>query len=551
MSQRPGNAKVDLPQVVSDDPWVAAKESQRKVANLRGLFIAPMIAHMDKGVRQTTAIDNVFMHLNAGDMGEEFAATARALGKAGKYPSKASAKRWIKAFALQGKVGLLPHHTGRVRKDYGWEADAIAMYNIPSKPSMADVAFNLRQMGFADATDSRVRAWLKSLPATLGKESPQRVGKHYYQLNHKRHISRDTSVLLVGEVYSGDGHTVDAYIAHPQTGKPWRPELTVWIDIRSLYIVGWYLSDAESSVSTLLSLSHAMQSHNHVPAWLHIDNGAGFKSKMMNDESTGFYSRFAISTMFSIPGNSRGKGHVEHWFRTYRDRFDKFWNEGKDYCGHDMAEETNRRISIEIDQGKRSLRSLHEYRDGVAAYIEQYNNEPQRNLNGQSPAQLWSTLDPVAVEMAADAIVRPRDTRVVRKQMVTLHKRTYFNSELMHYDKQSVTVEYDLHNDKQVWIHDAQGRLICIAELTHKVAYLPQSRLDEGREKRRKGQVHRLQKKLDEVNARANTPVDAGETLDALEQLQGNTLEGEYTEVLDKHDAASMELGELLDFNND
>lgn len=528
-----------LPSVLHDDPWATAKDSQRDMANKRHAFIAPIQSLIEQGASQNNAINNHFARLEAGLLGESYELICNEVGKHGKLPSKPTVKRWLRDFGKMGKVGLLPAHTGRVRQDYGWEADAISLYNIPSKPSMADVAFRLRKMGFKTATNSLVRLFLNSLPADLGVNSPLRVGQHSYRLNRKRYIERDTSVLMVGEVYQGDGHTVDVYIAHPETGKPWRPELTAWIDVRSMYIVGWYLSESESSISTLLSLSHAMVSHDHVPAFLHIDNGSGFRSKMMSDESVGFYERFSVSTMFSIPGNPRGKGQIEHWFRTYRDRFDKFWNDGQDYCGHDMAEEINRRITIDINQGKRKLRSVYEYRDAIAEFIEQYNNEPQKNLNNQAPAELWATLERVPLEINADAVIRPSVTRVVRKQTITLHNRKYFHVNLTHYDGKQVVVEYSLHDDQSVHVHDQQGRLICIAELTHKVAYLPASRLDEARDKRTKGQLQRLQKRIDETKARGQVPIEADNLVDQLEQLESEP-------VLLKHDADDAFLADLL-----
>ena len=128
------------------------------------------------------------------------------------------------------------------------------------------MASKLRQEGHATATDSRVERYLKALPATLGKYSPARVGPHLHKLTRRTYQRRSLDEVLVGEIYAGDGHTVDCYVAHPNTGKPYRPELTVFIDIKSSYVVGWYMSEAESAHSTLFALSHAMRSHNYVPA---------------------------------------------------------------------------------------------------------------------------------------------------------------------------------------------------------------------------------------------------------------------------------------------
>lgn len=545
-----------MPVVMADDPWESASESHKQIAMSRFTFITPMVDLISQGVSQKAAVNNIVNKLEIAlehNQSNALLNTALELGKKGKLPSAPTIKRWLKDFFNEGKTGLLPQTKGRVRQTYGWEADAISLYNTTSKPAMADVAFTLRRLGFDDATDTRVRAYLKALPATLGTNSPMRLGKHYYRLNKMKHVERDKSALLVGEVYQGDGHTVDCYIAHPNTGKPYRPEMTAWIDVRSMYIVGWYLSDAESSISTLLSLSAALVQHDHVPAWLHIDNGSGFRSKMMSDESVGFYKNFDITTMFSIPGNPRGKGQIEGWFRTFRNQHDKFFNGGVDYCGHDQADETNRQITVHIEQGKRQLCSLAQYVDSIKAYVEAYNNEPQKGLNGKSPAQLWSTLEPVPLEIPQAAIIRPREKRIVRKQGISLHNRKYRNDELVHWLDKEVVVEYDLLNDEQVWLYTQDGRLICIAQLTHKVAYMPQSRLDEARIKREKGQQKRLQKKADEAAARSLPPVEADATLDALDihSLNKQALEAEYVQV-SKHDTDDDTLSSLIDdYDND
>lgn len=517
---------------VNVDPWRLATAKQQEVALAREAFIRPVLEHIAKGGSMNVIVRNMLTKMEAMHASPTMQQLAGMLGKNGKTPKRSTIINWVNKHQELGVNGLLDQHTGRVRKERGWEALATQMYNIPSKPSYSAVAAKLREdHGHSDATDSAVRRYLKSLPATLGSNSPARVGKHYYHQNLGKFKCRDVSVLEVGEVYEGDGHTVDAYIAHPHHGGPYRPELTVWIDVRSRYIAGWYLSDAESSISTLLALSHALTSHDHVPAWVHIDNGSGYKSKMMSDKSTGFYARFDIQATFAIPGNSRGKGLVEHWFHTFRDHFDKFWNNGQDYCGHDMAQETNRRMNDMIKQGKRKLLSLDEYREGIERFIHTYNHRTTRTLDGQSPADLWQQLKPVHVELPDAAVIRPMQERMVRRCMVSLEGRQYEHRALALFDGQKVRVEYDLHDDSRVWILDQSGRMICDATLKTKVAWMPESRLEEARIKREQGRVNRLQKKIDIVRIEEASLIDHTDTLKQLEAWEADDRELTDVEV--------------------
>ncbi|MGR9014149.1 MAG: Mu transposase C-terminal domain-containing protein [Gammaproteobacteria bacterium] len=453
--------------------------------------------------------------------------------KRGQCPDRATMYRWLGDFAKYktgNTLALTKQHTGRVRQAYGWESKAIELFNRPSKPGYADVAYWLRtDHGFESATKSRVTRYLQSMPETLGKQSPGRMGKAFYKHNLAPHKIRDNTVLAVGFGYEGDGHTVDAYIAHPAGNKVYRPELTIWIDVRSRYVAGWYMSDDESSISTLFALSHALLAEDHVPAVLFMDNGSGFKSKMMADESIGFLNRMDITPAFALPGNSKGKGLVEGFFKIFRNRHDKKF---MTYCGDDMAPEINRRLSSEVERGLRTLPSYAEYVASVKQYIDDYNNEPKGVLNGETPRQVWQRdLKQVHVHIAAEALVMPRAIRTVRRWRITLDKRVYEAAELAQYNNQQVLIEYSLHKDDEIRVLDDQQRLICIAKLAGKVDRLPESRIVEAEHKRLTGQVQRLERHANEKKLRAQPVLSLEEgTAALLECSDFNRLEEPETD---------------------
>jgi len=458
--------------------------------------------------------------------------------KKDKCPNRATLFRWDDKYRkhLNGdETAAAPKHRGSDRKNYGWEARAIALYNKPSKPAMAAVAEWLVDEGFKEVTASRVSRYLKTLPANLGEHGRGRLGSHFYNNTQKGFKRRDTSVFPVGFIYQGDGHCVDAYVAHPRTGDIWRPELTVWIDITSRYLVGWYISEAESSHSTLFALSHALCSWDHVPAMLHIDNGSGFRSKMMNDDSAGFYAKFDIDPMFSIPGNAKGKGQVERWFRTMEGKYGKKLDT---FCGGDMADEVKQRIVRENKRGNYKLPSLQEYMTGLEAFIERYNNTVHSALDGKTPAELWATLERTPLHMSAEAVVLPKTQRTVRRGTIHLDNREYNAADLIAYNGDSVIVEYDLHDDKKVRVLTQEGRWICDAALVFKIDYLPASRVEEAATKRLKGQHKRLQNKLDEVTDRAGLAITHDMVIDDIEALN----EGASMLLEDQQNDESLEV---------
>lgn len=512
----------DLPAALGADPWAAATQPQRRVAEMRQVIVAPLAALVDAGASITHAAQLFHSQVGGGVLPP---ATVHALAvlassaDQGGAPSLATLKRWVSAYRRDGKAGLLPQHTGRVRRAYGWEQRAVALYNTPGKPGYADVAFKLRAEGLASASESRVKRYLKALPATLGENSPARVGRHLHRLTRQKFQRRSVEDLLVGEIYAGDGHTMDSYVAHPNTGGLYRPELTLFIDIKSRYIAGWFFSESETKESTLFALSAAMLQHDHVPAWLYIDRGAGYRAQLLSDLATGWYAKFDIDIIGALPGNPHGKGWVERFFRTVRDKFDKFFAGGEYYCGDDMAPEVNRRLSDEVKRGSRTLRTLHEYVAAFKAFIDAYHMQPMDCLGGRTPAQVWAELTPVAVGLGAEAVMRPRLQPTVARQTVRFHNRFYYHEALALYDGKKVVAEYDWLHDGKCWVYDLKGRFVCEARLVNTIGVLPTSRLDEGRDRRERGQVKRLERHLDEVRARRQDPITAETQARAIELL--------------------------------
>ncbi|QDL53122.1 transposase [Rhodoferax aquaticus] len=512
----------DLPAALNPDPWASASDEARRVAGLRESLLQPLADLVNGGASINHAAALLKSQLAAGtaDLRTKHLVAMLAGDAVVDVISEPTIKRWLSSYITDGKNALLPKHTGRVRQAYGWEERAVALYNLPGKPGFADVTSKLIQEGFEEVTESRVKRYLKALPATLGKFSPARIGQHLHRLTRQKFQRRSLDEVLVGEIYAGDGHTADCYVAHPNTGKPYRPELTVFIDIKSSYIVGWWLSESESTVSTMFALSHAMRTFDHVPAWVYVDRGPGYRARLLSDESTGFYARMDIGVIGALPGNPHGKGWIERFFRTVRDKHDKFFANGQVYCGDDMAPETNRRLSADLSMGRRTLPSLQSYVESFTAWLDHYHNQPQDKLHGRTPAQVWNDLQPVPVELSMDALARPRETCTVLRQTVRLHNRFYFAEALALFDAQKVDVEYDLHNDRCVWIYDTKGRLVVEAKLVNKIGVLPTSRLEEGRDRRLQGQLKRLERKVAEAKGRRDDPIEASGQFAAIESLR-------------------------------
>lgn len=440
-------------------------------------------------------------------------------GSAEDMPSAATLQRWIKDYASSGIVGLAPKYQGRQRKECGWEARALQLYNQPTRPAYATVAYWLREEGYADAAEHLVRRYLKAAPSNATETGKKRLGAHYYAQNIKPHVVRDNTVLPVGFVYEGDGHCCDVYVAHPATGRAFRPELTTWLDVRSGYVVAWWMSESESAQTTLFSLSQALVGHNHVPAYVHTDPGSGFKAKMITHEVTGFLVRFSIQPMLALPGNAKGKGLQEGWFRWFEERCGKKF---ETFCGHDRTDDFLRRLSDKVKNGQIVLPTFAQYLDAVRTYIDAYNRTPQDNL-GCAPSDLWNKLERVQLSAPAEAVIRPRVQRTVRRWGVSLDNRSYRAAQLAAYEQREVVIEYSIHDDERVWIHDDAGRFVCEAQLVKKTAWLPASRIEEGQQKRLEGQKQRHLRAIAEQEARSLSVLPAYTSRTELASNEGHS----------------------------
>jgi putative transposase len=88
---------------------------------------------------------------------------------------------------------------------------------------------------------------------------------------------REFLSLAPNDVWTGDGHAMKFKIAHPETGAPFVPELTVIMDVGSRYVVGWSLSFSENCIAVSDALRWAVQQHG-VPLIYYSDNGGGQKN---------------------------------------------------------------------------------------------------------------------------------------------------------------------------------------------------------------------------------------------------------------------------------
>lgn len=499
----------------SRDPWREATDRARQVATWRETVVAYIRGLVDDGVTQNNAVALLLERGMAGRLPPHFAIALAGSAKAGRTtPSRSAICEWCAQYREGGISALLPDHKGRVVEAAGWWGPALEYFNAPGKPDMSAVHRRLVEVdGFAVSYD-QVRNYLTGVPAMLGRNSPARIGKNLYRLTEKAYIRRSTENALPGDVYVADGYRADVYLAHPVTGDIWRPELTVAIDMRSRFPVGWRADEHEGTYAVQNMWAECFARWGHVPAMLYIDNGSGYKNKLMSDELTGFYARAGVQQIIhAIPGNPHGKGWVERFFRIVKDDFLKLWRP-EFYCGTDMAPEALNHTVREVKAGRLVLPSLAQFAEAFNEWLLRYANRPHPEDKNVTRADLWRQLVPIAPHASVTELKRQAVTLTVQRASVKHGKREYMHPELHAFNSQKLILEYDLMDDSVAVMRTLDGRWICDAHLVSAIDAIAPNRLEEKRIARADDAMKRLQRKMDEQKARAGLLIDADAVAD-------------------------------------
>jgi putative transposase len=497
--------------------WLQLRDDQREAAFARMAVLTPVIELMQEGHKARAAIRHIASLVAAGNMSAQYLATF----EQARSPSAKSLQNWLADYMEKGIVGLAPAWNGRPRKEGGWEGILLQRLKRPPLQLPATHAEALRNMGFADATNSRVRRFINALPADQREFSSALVGEHFRRQNLTPHVRRDHRSVAPGFLWEGDGHTLDWYTAHHNSGHKHRYELTQWLDIGTDFVVGWWLSEAESALNTHFSLGDAIRRHDHVPAVIHVDPGPGFKNRLMIDEVSGMAARIGFEMDIAIAGNARGKGNTEGSFRWLEERVGKeIGREFGTYVGKGMPQELCRRIDQRIKSGEARLPVFEETYAVLKGYYHRRNNTPRDFLDGRTPAEAFAEREANPLYLPPDVLAKPAERCKAHKYEVRLFNRWYRHAALSQWEGETVVVQYDLHNDAQVSVLAPDGRFICIAELQRKKDWYSPSRMHDIKQNSVEGQRKRKQRALDEIDAKARTPLTLEATVTALADPQ-------------------------------
>ncbi|MCE5242895.1 MAG: Mu transposase C-terminal domain-containing protein [Desulfobacteraceae bacterium] len=351
----------------------------------------------------------------------------------------------------------------------------LACYLDPKRPTVIESIHAARMLlakrGLEEpAHESAWRRWLKDFESRHQHVTVlAREGEKAYKDLFGPYITRDSSLLEVGQVLVADGHTLNFQVLHPQTGRPARMTLIAWFDWASRYPVGWQLMPTENTVAISAALRMAIETLGKFPQAVYIDNGKAFKSRYFTETSpdlaelTGLYARLGIATVFSTPYNARAKV-IERFWLTLGVQCERLI---PSYCGSSIDDKPawmarNEKFHKAWHEAKTRnwIPTIREAAHLLSIYFNWYVREPHDGLGGRTPLEVLDSGRGPGVDTAAlDRQFLWAQTATATRCRVTLMGIDY-ESDCLHGISGKITVRYDTADLRTIHCYLPDGRYL-------------------------------------------------------------------------------------------
>jgi putative transposase len=550
----PAPVQLDLP-LAAD-----LKTHQRTAMEARAVLLAEIDRLVMSGIGRSKAVEALVEMAGTGALSpilQGLVPVANARSNGSRSLTRATLYNWLKARdAAAGNVVALAPTTPPESPVPDWAPTFMKLWGLPSKPGMAEILDDHWPQGVAKPSYDQVRRFIKRLDALTKNRG--RMGPRALKAL-QAYVARDVSELWPGAIFIGDGHTFKAEVAHPIHGRPFRPEVTSFLDAYTRKWVGWSVDLVENTWAVADALRHAVVTNSCCDI-VYYDNGAGAKNATWDADCTGLAARLSITKLHSAPWTSQSRGIIERfnssvlhkaarWLPTYMgQRMDK---EAKDRAFKIT------RAEIKATGASRLLPAWADFRAFIDELMAVYNARPHASLplivaegkrRHMSPNEAWAKAiaegwnpDPISEAEATD-LFRPALKRTVKRGLVELFGNAYYHDALRVLHDEKVSVGFDIHDANKVWVRMADGRFVCEAIWNgHKRSYVPVSFAERAQEKRVAGKIARLDDHR--ATALAELPgrtLDADRVLTPAEQARLDEIEAEFEEVPSEAEIAEV-----------
>ena len=154
----------------------------------------------------------------------------------------------------------------------------------PNAPQIAQcmdrIAARCQAEGLAIPSEDTVRRYVKRYEQTsFDQWTLFREGKKAWNDKCCLAIRRNWELVEVGEVVIADGHTLNFETINPDTGKPTRMTLLLFLDGRSACPLGWEVMATENVACIASAFRRACIALGKFPRVVYIDNGKAFRAR--------------------------------------------------------------------------------------------------------------------------------------------------------------------------------------------------------------------------------------------------------------------------------
>jgi putative transposase len=430
-------------------------------------------------------------------------------------------KRWITKYHQQGLLGLVDSRGGNHKVEELISPDAFELFkSMYLTQQRLTVKVCWQNINYENRNQNR--SWmipgLRGMYRYVEKYIPlpyqilHREGLTAYEAKCAPYIEIDPDSLTPNQVWVGDHSQFNCWVRYQNRWV--RPWMTVWQDLKSRMIIGWYLSIIPNQTTILLSMKRAIEKFGP-PESVKIDNGRDYDSELFTgvtkqvrkalgkdcivkkstgeiitkrprkvlgkgylDEKmlAGIYAMMDIAVSFAIPFNAKAK-RIERLFATIDSQFTATFDL---YCGKDTKRKPEDLVEKLKDPATiREAISFEKFEALFGSYIEVYNanSHSAKDMLEQNPAEVFQNrrIHRVLAPGVVDLLLRVWSRELtVGKNGVQFKGIFYgqYNAELLIYQGRKVRLSYDPDDLRKVYIYDAATfKLITIAEQNQLVSY--------------------------------------------------------------------------------
>jgi len=324
------------------------------------------------------------------------------------------------------------------------------------------------------------------------------------------YLVRDPERLQVGDCLVADGHTINAEILNPWTGKPQRMTLILFYEMRSNYPLGWEIMPTEQTQAIAAALRRAILRLGKLPLCVYLDNGRAFGAKYFSSNLAesglaGLFERLGIQTIFARPYHAQSKT-VERFFGNFAELERRFPSYTGTSIEHKPArlrrnEKLHQRMHVKITGN--FVPSIEQAHLAVAGFFDDYagrKSSRSRYLMGQCPREIFEA-GPGVDENHLSELMMTMEIRSIRRGEISLPGPDgpilYRHAEL-YGRKHQAMIRYDFQDRSRILVYETSGEWICearAATLVHPLAKVTGTEADKQELKGELANQERLKKK--------------------------------------------------------